>query len=289
MERALRTDTGEIRYFWKISFTLILTIILIVISRLLLILMVQQIFILQGMNSDISFQNAQIFVSESSEGQAVASFLDLILMLMLVFLLVTRFEKREFHLSELGLNLQRNTLPFVGLGFAIGSALFLGPVLLRVLFGTLSFPIYPDLSLYPFLSTIAASVIFYILNSFWQEVVFRGYLQTRAVEQFDRYVGVIVVAVAFVLFHGLVQTLTPIGILTGLFLFLFIGLLYDKTRSLYLVGVIHAVLNFLPVLFDIAWQGLEIALIYGIAFVLLTLVIHTTEQEVPPDSSATTL
>ena len=81
-----------------------------------------------------------------------------------------------------------------------------------------------------------------------------------------------------VIFHGLVQTLTPIGILTGLLLFSFIGLLYDKTKSLYLVGVIHAVLNFLPVLFNIWWNGPEMVMTYGFALILLILMIQKTDQ-----------
>ena len=84
----------------------------------------------------------------------------------------------------------------------------------------------------------------------------------------------------FVVLHGLVQSLTPISILTGLLLFLFIGLLYDKTKSLYLVGLLHAVLNFLPVLFDTWWQGFEAVIAYGIALVLLILLIHNSERRV---------
>ncbi|MGD9395504.1 MAG: CPBP family intramembrane metalloprotease, partial [Candidatus Thorarchaeota archaeon] len=124
------------------------------------------------------------------------------------------------------------------------------------------------------LTTLIASITFYVLNSFWQEVLFRGYLQTRAVNEFGQSIGVIVVTTIFVVFHGLVQTLTLIGVLTGFLLFSFIGLLYDKTKSLYLVIVIHAVLNFLPALFDTWWQGLEAVMIYGIVLLLLILVIY---------------
>nr|KXH75482.1 MAG: hypothetical protein AM325_11110 [Candidatus Thorarchaeota archaeon SMTZ1-45] len=289
MEGILRTDAGEIRYFWKISLALILIIMLIVISRIVLIFAVQQVFILQGMTSDIAFENAQVFVSESSEGQVIASSLDLVLTLLLVLFLVTRIEKREFHLTDLGLDLQRNILPFVGLGLFMGCVLFLGAAMFGVLLGTLEFPISPNLSQWPFLSMLVASIAFYVLNSFWQEVLFRGYLQTRAVGEFGRFTGVTAVTVVFVVFHSLVQTLTPIGILAGFLLFSFIGLLYEKTNSLYLVGVIHAVLNFLPALFNTWWQGLEAAMTYGIALILLILMIHQTEQRAQVDSNHTHL
>ena len=277
MEGVLRTDTGQIRFLWKLAITLILIIVLIVISRFSLILVVQQVFILQGVSSSVAFQNAQIFVAESSEGQAIASSLDILLMLILVAALITRIEKNEFHLSDIGLNLQRNTLPFILLGLVIGSGFFLGTVMFGVLLDTIEFPVYPALDQWPLLTTLLVSIIFYVLNSFWQEVVFRGYLQTRAVDEYGRLFGIVSVTIVFVLFHGLVQTLTPIGIISGLLLFSFIGLLYEKTRSLYLVGVIHAVLNFLPILFNISWQGQENVITYGIALVLLILLIHQIE------------
>jgi membrane protease YdiL (CAAX protease family) len=281
MERALRIDTGEIRFFWKLAATLILLLALIVISRIGLIFVIQQIFILQGVPSSGALQNAQIFVAESSEGQAIASSLDVLLTFILVALLVTRIEKHEFHLSEIGLNLQRNTLPFVLLGLIIGCSLFLGAIMFGALLNTIEFPVFLTLDQWPFWSTLVASIIFYVLNSFWQEIVFRGYLQTRAVEEYGRIVGIVVITVIFVVFHGLVQALTPIGILSGLLLFSFIGLLYDKTKSIYLVGVIHAVLNFLPVLFNISWLGSETVMIYGIVLLLLILVIYQTEQRRP--------
>ncbi|MGD9380892.1 MAG: CPBP family intramembrane metalloprotease [Candidatus Thorarchaeota archaeon] len=289
MAEILRTGAGEIRYLWKISLALILTIVLIIISRIVMILAIQQVFVLQGVSSDIAFQNAQVFVSESSEGQAIASSIDLVLILLLVFLLVTRIERREFHLTELGLGLHHNSPLFAGLGLVIGCVLFLGAAMFGVLFGTLEFPLSPNLNQWPIVTTLVASIAFYVLNSFWQEILFRGYLQTRAVEEYGRLIGVIAVAVVFVVFHGLVQSLTPIGILTGILLFSFIGLLYDKTKSLYLVGMIHAVLNFLPVLFNTWWQGLEAILIYGIALALLFLMVHHIEQRAQTNSNKSQL
>ncbi len=282
MAGVFRTDMGEIRYLWKFSLTIVLLLVLIVISRIVLMFAVQQAFILQGAPSDIAFQNAQVFVSESSEGQAIASSLDLLLTLLLVFFLVTRIEKRDFYLADLGLNLKRNTLPLVGLGLVIGCLIFLAAAMFGVLLGTLQFPISPNMNQWPILSTLVASITFYVLNSFWQEIVFRGYLQTRAVEEYGRLTGVMAVTIVFVVFHGLVQTLTPSGILTGLLLFSFIGLLYDTTRSLYLVGAIHAVLNFLPVLFNTWWQGPEAIMTYGIALVLLVLLTRCSERGVEP-------
>ncbi|TFG27829.1 CPBP family intramembrane metalloprotease [Candidatus Thorarchaeota archaeon] len=278
MSRALRTDTGEIRFIWKLGITLILILVLIIISRFSLIFTVQQILILQGTPSSAAFQNAQIFVAESAEGQTIASSLDFLLMFLLVIALITRFDKHEFHLANIGLDMQRNTLPFVLLGLVIGCGLFLGSVMFGVLFGSVEFPILSNLDQWAVLSILISSIIFYVLNSFWQEIVFRGYLQNRAVEQYGQMFGIVGITTIFVIFHGLVQSLSLVGIISGMLLFIFIGLLYDKTKSLYFVGVIHAVLNFLPVLFDISWQGLEAVVTYGIALLLLILVIYKTEN-----------
>ena len=284
MSSVLKTDSGAIRFIWKLGITLVLILVMIIISRFSLIFAVQQILILQGAPSSVAFQNAQIFVAESTIGQAIASSLDFLLMLLLVVVLVTRLEKREFHLSNIGMNLQRNTLPLIFLGLIIGCVFFLGSLMFGVLFSTLELPIFFDLDQWVVLSTLVAAIIFYILNSFWQEIIFRGYLQTQAVERYGQMYGVIGIAVIFVIFHGLVQSLTVIGIISGIILFIFIGLLYDKTRSLYLVGVMHAVLNFLPVLLDISFLGLETAVVYGIALLLLILVIYKTKMETSTSS-----
>jgi membrane protease YdiL (CAAX protease family) len=283
MEGVLRTGTGEIRFFWKLAITLILIIALIVISRLSLILVVQLVLLLQGTPSSVALQNAQLFVAESAEGQAIASSLDLLLILLLVIIFVTRIEKHAFHWDTIGLNLRRNTFPLVIIGLAIGGALFFGAIAFGALLHIQVLSIAPDFSQWPILSILVATLIFYVLNSFWQEILFRGYLQTWAVEEYGRFFGILAITLIFVIFHGLVQTLTLIGTISGLLLFGFIGLLYEKTKSLYLVGVIHAVINFLPVLFNISWQGLETVIIYGIALILLILLIHQTEQ---PDSTS---
>ncbi len=287
MKGVFRTDTGEIRFLWKLGIALVLTLVFIVISRISLILAVQQVFILQGTASSVAFQNAQIFVSESSEGQAIASLMDFALIFLLVLFFVRHVEKRNFALNDFGLHLQRRTLLFVGIGLIIGCTLFFGGTLLGMALGTITLPLSLNLSQWPLLSSLFASIIFYVFNSFWQEVLFRGYLQTRAVAEYGRNIGVIVVTVIFVVFHGLVQTLTISGIIIGILLFLFIGFLYEKTKSLYLVGVIHAVLNFMPILFNISFQGLEIIPIYGIALIVLLLGIHRIEQRVQPETVQT--
>jgi membrane protease YdiL (CAAX protease family) len=246
---------------------------------LILILAVQQALILQGTPSSVAFQNAQVFVAESAEGQAIASSLDFLLMFLLIVAIITRLEKHEFHLSDIGLDLQRNTLPYILLGIIIGCALFFGSVMFGLLLSTLEFPIAFDLSQWSIIGTLVASTIFYILNSFWQEIIFRGYLQTRAVEKYGQLYGIVGVAIIFVLFHGLVQSLTIVGIISGTLLFIFIGLLYDKTKSLYFVGIIHAVLNFLPVLVDISFLGLETAVTYGIVLLILILVMFYSKNK----------
>jgi membrane protease YdiL (CAAX protease family) len=281
MDGVLRTGNGEIRFLWKLIVSLPLILVLIVISRLSLILVVQQVFIFQGIPSSTAFQNAQVFVAETTEGQAVAASLDLLLMFLLVLTLVTRAEKREFRFADIGLKLQRSVVPFSILGLLIGCGLFFGAVMLGLLFGTISLPVQLHLEQWPLLISFVSSIIFYVLNSFWQEMVFRGYLQSRAVEEHGRSIGIVSVAVVFVVFHGLVQTLTPTGIISGVLLFCSIGLLYEKTKSLYLVGMTHTAANFLPVLFAVSFQGLETIIIYGIVLLVLVLIVYKVEHKGP--------
>lgn len=278
MTDTFRTDTGELRFLWKLATTLILTFTLVIISRLALVLTVQQVFILQGTPPSVASQDARAFFAETPEGLAIAGSLDFLLMFLLVIFLISKVEKKEIHWVDIGLKLKRSTISFILVGSVIGLALFLGSLALGIILGTQVLPIIPDLGQWSTSTGLIASVTFYSLNSFWQELVFRGYLQTRAIERYGKIPGIIFIAVVFVVFHGLVQTLTLPGIINGILLFCFIGLLYVATRSIYLVTAIHALLNFLPVLFVVSWAGVEAAIVYSVALALLVLVMHTLRK-----------
>ena len=65
----------------------------------------------------------------------------------------------------------------------------------------------------------------------------------------------------------------------GVLLFSFVGLLYQITRSLYLVVAVHAALNLLPMMLDFLPQDLASGIIYGIALIFSILVTKLGSSE----------
>jgi membrane protease YdiL (CAAX protease family) len=76
-----------------------------------------------------------------------------------------------------------------------------------------------------------------------EEVVFRGYVQTRLVARFGVMWGVLVTAVVFTLLHQVAYSLSPVVILSGAMLWITIGALYHMSKSLYLVCMFHGAMN----------------------------------------------
>lgn len=84
-----------------------------------------------------------------------------------------------------------------------------------------------------------------MFNGFWQELVFRGYLQTRVVERYNATVGILTVSIYFILIHFIDRQLTLSWVLAGTLLFILVSLLFHHTKSLYLVGAMHGMINYL--------------------------------------------
>jgi membrane protease YdiL (CAAX protease family) len=99
---------------------------------------------------------------------------------------------------------------------------------------------------------IALTGVYFLANGFGEELAFRAYLQGRLSERFSPVVGVVLAAALFVPLHMLVARLSALEVLSGLALWIAIGALYSRTRSLYLVGALHAALNILPAVFNTA-------------------------------------
>ncbi len=108
-----------------------------------------------------------------------------------------------------------------------------------------------------------------LANAFWQEVVFRGYLQPRFQHNFGTLSGILLVSTLFAALHGLLEPVTIPELITGTILFSFVGWLYFITNSIWLATALHATANFYLILFS---QGgftlpplLDRALVYLVA------------------------
>jgi membrane protease YdiL (CAAX protease family) len=185
----------------------------------------------------------------------------------LMYILTTKLDGRDFSWAKIGLSWKPTVFIFFGVGVILGGVLELFSLGLGIAQGTVEKLMTPTIASIAVLTGTTAAM----LDSFSQEIAFRGYLQTRFVESYGAQIGIPVVAISFVLLHLLVNPLSPLEILTGSSLFLLVGLMYHMTGSLYLVGALHGTLNYIPALLETWPHPLDRAIVYGLALGLVLL------------------
>jgi membrane protease YdiL (CAAX protease family) len=243
-----RNKTGTVRAYWRLFIVAFSLLAIIVLNRT----------ILRGIG----------LLNDTTESQIISGIMDLMAVVGLMYVLTTKLDRRDFSWAEIGLARKPTAFIFFGGGVIVGGVLEFLSLGLGIALGIAETPMTPSIIPVAVLTGATAAM----LNSFWQEVAFRGYLQTRFVESYGAHVGIPVVAVSFVLFHLLANPLSALEVLTGSILFLLVGLLYHLTGSLYLVGALHGTLNYLPVMLGTGWsQPLNRAIVYGLALGLVFL------------------
>jgi membrane protease YdiL (CAAX protease family) len=243
----LRNETRPVRTFWRLFIVAFSVLAIVVLNRIILWVI--------GLLND------------TTNSQIASGIMDIIAVTGLIYLLTTKLDRRDFSWAEIGLSWKPSVFVFFGAGVILGGVLELLPLGLGIAQGTVETPMVPSIAPVAVLTGTTAA----LLDSFWQEIAFRGYLQTRFVKSYGAQIGIPVVAVSFVLLHLLVNPLSPLEVLTGSILFIFVGLLYHMTGSLYLVGALHGTLNYIPVLLGAWSQPLDRAIVYGLALGLVLL------------------
>jgi uncharacterized protein len=243
----LRNKTGNVRIYWHLFIVAFSVLAVIVLNRIILSVI--------GLPYD------------TTDSQIVSGIMDLVAVTGLMYVFTTKLDGRDFSWAEIGLSWNPSIFVFFGGGVILGVVLELFSLGLGIAQGTVEASMTPSIASFAVLTGTTAAM----LDSFWQEIAFRGYLQTRYVESYGAQIGIPVVAVSFVLLHLLVNPLSPLEVLTGSILFLLVGLLYYMTGSLYLVGALHGTLNYIPVLLGTWSQPSDRAIVYGLALGLVLL------------------
>jgi membrane protease YdiL (CAAX protease family) len=247
-DQQLRNETGTVRAYWSLFIVAFSVLALIILNRI----------ILRGVG----------LLNDTTESQIASGIMDSVAVAGLVYVLITKLDRRDFSWAEIGLAWKPTVFTFFGGGLAIGGVLELLSLGLGVAQGIVDTPVAPSIIPVTVLTGATAAM----LNSFWQEMAFRGYLQTRFVESYGAQIGIPVVAISFVLFHLLASPLSALEVLNGSILFLLVGSLYHLTGSLYFVVALHGILNYLPALWGTGWsQPLNRTIVYGLALGLVLL------------------
>ncbi|MEE9365242.1 MAG: type II CAAX endopeptidase family protein [Dehalococcoidales bacterium] len=167
-----------------------------------------------------------------------------LMFLPLVWFLTKVIEKRRIAWKDVGLDWRRNSLLSLAFGVFLALLMYVaGTVVGRVL-GS-SIPTMETLLAGLTVSAVVRNLALYIPMGFGEELLFRGYVQTRLVDRLGTLSGILIGSVVFTLPHLLFRPLSPVTILSAVILWAAVGALYHWTRSLYLVAMFHAVANIL--------------------------------------------
>ncbi|MHA2337463.1 MAG: CPBP family intramembrane glutamic endopeptidase [Candidatus Hodarchaeales archaeon] len=240
-----KTNTGEVRLIWPFVIIPVYLLSMLVLIRLIFVIITRQFYLTEGYSQKIALEQAQTLMM-SIEAQVVLCAIDTFFMFFLVFLLITKIEKSEFQWSALGLSLKTSSIIYFAIGSFLGFMLIFITKGVGVIQGTIQFqPLRLEEIFTPV--NIRFMLLFFVwamLNGFWQEFVFRGYLQTRVVERYNATVGILVVTIYFVLVHFIDRQLTLLWVVAMILLFIIISMLFHHTKSLFLVGAMHGMINY---------------------------------------------
>lgn len=287
-------NSDDIRMVWLFLIIPIYMIGTIVSSRLIFVEAATIIYTVAGVSQEQAITQAQEFIN-TIECQVILQAIDLLVMTALVFFLMKKVEKREFNWSAIGLEWKNKSLIYFGAGIVLVTVLKAISIGVSLLQGTARISSLNTAELFtgPVLKYLVLFLAWVMLNGFWQEIVFRGYLQTRCVERYGVVAGVLIATVYFVLVHFVDRTLDPLWVIVMIIMFILLGLMYHQTKSLYLVGAVHGMINYFSGVLDLL--GIELThsysvyyvndmIIFGVALVVILGVNHMMEKRRIPQS-----
>jgi len=280
MNRLFRNESGEIRDIWIVLLILIALLAVIILSRIITILIADVLYMGHGLSPDQALEQAKTLTIETLEWRTFSEAFVFFGSLIVVFFLLTRVDKQQVTWGALGLAWKSNSIFMLGGGLLFYSGLFF----MALGLGTLRGAIQPTGSTSAFSITgMLLAFVWCTFNAFWQELVFRAYLQTRLIQHHGITLGIFLATVIFVLIHVLDRPLTLAEFFTGCTIFLLIGLLYHITGSLFLVGGMHTAGNLLLMLLDTLGvtepHDLDMFIVFAVALVVVLFLARSRLQD----------
>lgn len=267
----IRYRTGEVRLVWRLLIIILLFVAVAVLLRFIPISLYTTFLTSSGMAMENAPASAKAIVFEDPVWSTVIGILNGLMSLPLVWFLVKVIERRSFAWKTVGLDWRRNSIPALAFGALLALLLYVADKVVGQASGS-SIPhvniILAGLSI----PILIQKSILYLAMGFAEEVVFRGYVQTRLVDRYGALWGVLIASVTFTLVHIGFMSLSLVTIISGVMLWMTIGALYHWTKSLYLVGMFHGMMNTL--LNTLHLEGTDIGglLVHALALLLVVVV-----------------
>jgi membrane protease YdiL (CAAX protease family) len=237
-----RNDAGEVRLAWRLILIILLFVAAAVLLRLIPIRLFAAFLVGNGMAQATAIETASTIVFEDPVCSTAVGALNGLMGLLIVWFLVRVIERSSFTWEAVGLNWRNNSLLAILLGAILASGLFIASVMTGHIFGLTGSALSTSM-LGVSVPILLQKLVLYLAMGFGEEIVFRGYIQPRVVNQYGAIWGVLATSVVFTLLHQISYSLSPVVILSGVMLWTAIGVLYHLSKSLYLVGVFHGTMN----------------------------------------------
>jgi len=226
----------------------------------------------RGMARQDALKAAKSLVFEHTAWSTTLGIVNALMSFLLVWFLIKVFEKRDFEWKNVGLDWRRNSVLCLVFGALLALLIYIaGAVVDHRVLGR-SAPTIEDFLAAVTISAVAWNLALWIPMGFSEEIFFRGYVQTRLVERYGAPCGILIGTVVFTLLHLMGRPLSPAAIFSGVILWAAVGTLYYWSKSIYLVGMFHGVMNSLLNVLP-SERSENAGFIVHVLFLLLTLVV----------------
>jgi len=246
--KLFKNDQGDVKLIWKVTILVGGFFVVTILLREALVWLVATGMIHENITSTVQARN---FINEDLAGGNLLALSEGILWFFLTWILVSVIEKRPLKGQLMGFEWHKNSIWMLLGGFIMAAAyVYLAIGIDHVFLGGNSKNIMIGIT--GNAGIIIFTIISAVILAFSQELIFRSYLQDLFIEKFGIGGGVVLTSILFVFCTVIFRMLPIIELLSGFFLYLGIGYMYYRVRSLYLVGTLHAALLLFPVLLSVA-------------------------------------
>jgi membrane protease YdiL (CAAX protease family) len=266
----IRNDAGEIKLAWRLILVILLYVAVSVLLRLIPISLLTASLVRDGMTQGRALEKANTIILEDPVWSVVIGIISGLMGLLIVWFLVHVVERSKFTWKEVGLDWRGNSSLFILVGTLLAFLLYITYIFIEYLLGS-----FDSSKSTPLMGM-----------GFGEEIVFRGYVQTRVVARFGAIWGILITAAVFVLLHQISYSLSPLTILSGTMLWITVGALYHLSKSLYLVGMFHGIMNTLLNTLNLGVTDIGGMAVHALALLILIVVWRLGPRPIGPASGA---
>jgi membrane protease YdiL (CAAX protease family) len=250
-----------------------------VLVRLIPISLLTVFLVKSGVTHTSAVESARTIVFEDPVWTTLIGLIIGLMGFLIVWFLVHIVEKSDFSLKTIGLDWRRNSPSMILWGALLAVVLFIAYMILACFLGS------PNSSVSMLFRGVSFTVflqkfILFMAMGLSEEVIFRAYVQTRLVSRIGVIWGVLVTALVFTLLHQLSYQLSPITILSGVLLWTTFGSLYFLSKSLYLVGMFHGIMNTLLNTLNLEAGDVAMLIVHALALLALIVFIRIYKRPV---------